>query len=233
MNSTNLLLSSTGFLLVVALLFSFTKMNQGKNQNSAELVALSREVERLENEKKLFEQQNTSLIFSQPHYSPSFEAPQENSTKNQLEEAQSQLDSLAAENQNLRDQVANANQSNSEVLLPDLEEQPAETAQPEKEDQYSARRARLIKTALLQGTVQAWDPEFWTIAIEPTARANFNLGDELALRRNDGVLCTFNVTSRAGGQFIGDLKSNLATGAPEIVPGDELIIPPVYDRKIE
>lgn len=226
MNSTNLLLGSTGFLLVVALLFSVSKMNTGKNENPGEIAALKREIQRLEDERLQSQKQApTNLIFtSQPYTSSAPVAAVEGEdAEDKMRDIQAQLDLLARENEELRTAQAAPALVEEEIPEPEVEEA----------DPYAERRARLIRNALLQATVQAWDPEFWTIAIDPATRANFVVGDELALRRNDGILCTFTVTSKIGEQFIGDLKSNLATGAPEIVPGDELIIPPAFDRKLD
>ena len=150
-----------------------------------------------------------------------------------MKQIQNQIDQLAQENNDLRDDLATAQQPPVEPLLPELVEEEVVIEEPAAPDPYAERRARLITNALLQATVQAWDPEFWTIAIDPAARANFSVGEELALRRQDGILCTFTVTSQMGDQYIGDLKSNLADGAPEIKPGDELIIPPAFDRQLD
>lgn len=234
MNSTNLLLSSTGFLLLVALLFSFTKMNQEKNENPGEIASLKREIERLEDEHQKLQNQRppSNLIFtSTPYGSSTARAVESENAEEKMAQIQDRLDLLAQENGNLRDDLANANRPAPEPIIPEPAEEVIE--EPAEPDEYAARRARLITNALLQATVQGWDPEFWTIAIDPAARANFNIGDELALRRNDGILCTFTVASKIGEQFIGDLKSNLAAGAPEIVPGDELIIPPAFDRQLD
>ena len=210
-------------------------MNQRKNESPGEITALEREIERLETEKNLLEQQRTqsgNIIFTSPYRSSAPEIVQNDDTEDKMKDIQKQLDLLAQENDDLRDEVSRSNQP--EPLLPDLAEETLEEPElVEEEDPYAERRARLINNALLQATVQAWDPEYWTIALDPAARANFSVGQELALRRNDGILCTFTVASKLGEQFIADLKSNLATGAPEIVPGDELIIPPAFDRKLD
>ena len=239
MNSTNLLLGSTGFLLLVALLFSFTQMNQGKSENPGELASLKREIERLEDERRQVQRDRapqTSLIFPRaPYTTTPPPAVEEDDSEDQMEEIQKKLDLLAQENDDLRDDLESAKQPAPviEPLLPDLVEEEVVIEEPAAPDPKAERRARLIKNALLQATVQAWDPEFWTIAIDPAARANFTVGDELALRRNDGILCTFTVSSQIGDQYIGELKANLAQGAPEIVPTDELIIPPAFDGKLD
>lgn len=228
MNSTNILLGSTGFLLIVALLFSVTKMNQGKSENPGQIAALTREVERLEAERVQLQQQRqtpSSLIFTTPPYQP---PPVEVKT----DETAQTLAAIQDEMSKMRIDMANARPAPEETVLPDLEEV-IEPEVAEEEDAFAERRARMIKNALLQATVQGWDPEYWTISLDPAARANFTVGDELAVRRNDGILCTFQVSSQIGSQYIADLKSNLATGAPEIVPGDELIIPPAFDRKLD
>lgn len=235
MNSTNLLLGSTGFLLVIALMFSVTKMNTAKNENPDEIAALKREIQRLEDERLQSQQKApTNLIFTSPPYTSSapVAAAGGESAEDKMKDIQAQLNLLAQENEDLRDEVARKTPA-PETLLPDLAQETVEEPEVVAADPYIERRARLIRNALLQATVQAWDPEFWTISIDPAARANFNVGDQLALRRNDGILCTFTVTSQIGDQFIGDLKSNLATGAPEVVPGDELIIPPAFDRQLD
>ncbi|MGJ8726162.1 MAG: hypothetical protein ACSHYB_16520 [Roseibacillus sp.] len=233
MNSTNLLLGSTGFLLLVALLFSFTQMNQGKSENPGEIASLKREIERLEDERRQLQNKpTTSLIFPRAPYT-TVSSPPVAEEDDAMEQIQDRLDQLAQENSDLRDNLASASRPAPEPLLPDLTEEEEVIEEPAEADPYAERRARLISNALLQATVQAWDPEFWTIAIDPAARANFNVNDELAVRRNDGILCTFTVTSQRDGFYIGDLKSNLAAGAPEIVPGDELIIPPAFDRQLD
>jgi hypothetical protein len=240
MNSSNLLLGSTGFLLVVALLFSFTKMNQGKSENPGQIAALEREIARLEAEKERVETQHRqspgSLIFTSSPYRATPEVVESDDTEDKMKDIQKQLDLLAQENSDLRSEVSRNSEPapTPEPTLPDLAEETLEEPEAlEPEDPYAERRARLISNALLQATVQAWDPEYWTIALDPAARANFTVGDELAVRRNDGILCTFTVTNQMGQQYIADLKSNLAAGAPEIVPGDELIIPPAFDRKLD
>ena len=236
MNSTNLLLGSTGFLLLVALFFSYTQMNQGKNENPSEIAALKREIDRLEQDRNQLRQLQAkpSLIFPRAPYTPSPEPKtEENDAEEKMKQIQNQLDQLAQENDDLRDDIATAKQPAPELILPELVEEEEVIEEPPAPDPAAERRSRLIKNALLQATVQAWDPEFWTIAIDPAARANFNVGDELALRRNDGILCTFTVTSQMGEQYIGDLKANLAQGAPEIVPNDELIIPPAFDGQLD
>lgn len=232
MNSTNLLLGSTGFLLVVALLFSFTKMNRDKSENPSEIAALEREIARLEAEKVRIEKPSHNLTLSFPPLRTAPETITSDNTEDKMKDIQEQLDLLTQENNELRDEVSRSSEPEPDPLLTDLASESAE-APVEEVDQYAERRARLIRNALLQASVQAWDPEYWTIALDPAARANFTVGDELAVRRNDGILCTFVVTSQLGQQYIADLKSNLAAGAPEIVPGDELIIPPAFDRKLD
>jgi len=242
MNSTNLLLGSTGFLLVVALLFSFTKMNEGKNQNPNEIEALTLELARLEAEKELLEKQSRqpssgSLIFTTP-YQPSapLEVPEKkDENEAALAEMKDQIEILAANQTTLRTEVADVNRPAPEPLLPDLLDEPVEEVveEPVVEDPHLARRGRIIESAILQATIQAWDPEEWIVVIDPSARANFNVGDKLALRRNNGILCTFLIERQVGPQYIGTLMSNLASGAPEVVPGDELIIPPPFKRPTE
>ncbi|MDQ8190518.1 hypothetical protein [Roseibacillus persicicus] len=230
MNSTNILLGSTGFLLVVALLFSITKMNQGKNEDPGQIAALMREVERLEAEQAQLKQKApSSLIFTTSPYQP---APVEVKS----DDTAKTLASIQEEMSRMRVDMENARPAAEEMVLTELDEVEDELLEEElaeEADPYAERRARMIRNALLQATVQGWDPEYWTISLDPAARANFNVGDELAVRRNDGILCTFVVSSQVGSQYIADLKSNLATGAPEIVPGDELIIPPAYDGQLD
>ena len=238
MNSTNLLLGSTGFLLLVALLFSYTQMNQGKNENPGEIASLKREIDRLENERvQLNNKPPTNLIFtSSPYGNTPPPVVEEDKADDKMDQIQKSLDLLAQENKDLRDDIADATRPAPAVVpvvIPEVVVEEVVEEEPAEPDAYAERRARLISNALLQATVQAWDPEFWTIAIDPAARANFDVGEELALRRNDGILCTFTVTSKSEGFFIGDLKSNLAAGAPDIVPGDELIIPPAFDRQLD
>ena len=227
MNSTNILLGSTGFLLVVALLFSFTKMNEGKNGSSPEIAALEREIERLDEEQRELRNQAkkpTHLIFPQTPYQPTSIAEADGSTKKRMEELEEQMRQMTEDNNNLQDQLADANRS--ETILPEIDDTPAPL---EEADPNAERRARLIRNALLQATVVVWEPNEYFVILEPAARSNFDVGDELALRRNDGILCRFVVTRESQGQFVATLKSSIAAGAPDIAPNDELILPPAYD----
>ncbi len=238
MNSTNLLLGSTGFLLLVAFVFSFSQLNKGRTTNSGEIQALTQEIRRLETEKELLEkrqrQSPNNLIFTSSPYQAPVEVVASDDTEAKMKELQAQLDLLSEDNSSLRDEVARANTPAPDLTEELTEEEELTTEEiPTEDTEFAERRARLIRNAFLQATVEAWDPEYWTIAIDPAARANFSVGDELAVRRNDGILCTFTVTNQIGSQFVGDLKSNLAPGAPEVLPGDELIIPPAFDRKLD
>lgn len=235
MSSTNLLLGSTGFLLVVALFFSFTKMNQGKNQNPGEIAALTREIARLEAQQREFEkkaaQSPGNLIFTtqyDPNTSPV--VVEDDDTTARMKALEEQVGLLVEKNDNLQREIESVNQPEPEPLLPSIVEEEEVVKTEEPEDPYLSRRKRLIKVAILQATVEEWAADNWTIAIDPTGLANFSVGEELALRRNDGILCTFTVTRKVGDKFIGDLKSRIGGVTPDVKPGDELIIPPGFDR---
>ena len=99
MNSTNVLLGSTGFLLVVALLFSFTRMNNEKNKNPEEVAYLLREIELLQEEKAALEKQkrkqsSNSLIWQQASYTSAPVAPEATSTSTDYSEIQEQIAAL-------------------------------------------------------------------------------------------------------------------------------------------
>lgn len=231
MNLTNILLGSTGVLLLVALLLSFGRMNSGRNDSPSEIEKLRREVKELELAESQLQRQGTpspSLIFPTNSYgsspigggSASQTAADAEETSRKLEELQAQIRDLTEANQ----------------PPPIIEEEVAEVTEEEVEpisNGDAERRQRLIRNAILQATVLEYSAEDWLAAIEPTSLANFNVGDELALRRNDGILCYFLVTKEASGAFIVTLKAGIADAPPEIVPGDELIIPPAFDGQLD
>lgn len=225
MNMTNVLLGSTGLVLAAALLLSFKRMNTEKSANPAEIAALQNEINRLELARTKLQQNNSpSLIFSAPSYEPAAPIETKDANEDKILALQDEIDKLTRRT----DEIANRPEP---AVLPEVEiEEPLEEPVV---DLNQEKRARLINQAILQGTVQTWNDEHWIAVIEPTASMNFEVGDELALRRNGGILCNFYVSSSAGGQYIADLKSSLAQGAPDIVVGDELIIPLVYDGEMD
>ncbi|MBK1835315.1 hypothetical protein [Roseibacillus ishigakijimensis] len=238
MNSTNILLGTTGLLLVVALVFSFNKMNQDEDESADKIAALARELERLEAEKNELEQRRSPGIIFQTSPVAAKATPEldESEEANQRFAAiQNQIEALTNENAALRDDLAQINEPAEEPEL-NLEALAEETEEPEVtavNQSLIERRARLIRDAILQATVMGWDRDEWLAVIEGTEQANFRVGDVLALRRNDGILCTFDITRQEGNQSIAVLKGNLGVEPPEIVPGDELIIPPAFDGQLD
>jgi len=236
MNSTNLLLGTTGGVLAAALLFSFTQMNAAKKADPSEIAELRAEIQRLELARTKLQQNNTnpSLIFPPNSYdTPTTPVATKDVSEEKLEELQKQIAELTESQQatqTLLNRPAPEPKPEPEPIIeesiPELVEEP--TADPNQE-----KRSRLINQAILQATIQTWDSENWLAVLEPTGAKNFEVGDELALRRNGGILCTFYVSSAVSGQYIADLKSTLAKGAPEIVVGDELIIPLIYDGELD
>lgn len=225
MNITNVLLGTTGLVLAVALLLSFNRMNAEKSANPSQIAALENEIQRLELARTKLQQNNKpSLIFSAPSYEPVAPLETKDASEDKILALQDEIDKLTRRTEEI------ANRPDPEpVVIPEV----VEVIEEPVIDLNQEKRARLINQAILQGTVQTWNDEHWIAVIEPSASANFEVGDELALRRNGGVLCTFYISSSAGGQYIADLKSSLAQGAPEIVVGDELIIPLVYDGELD
>jgi seryl-tRNA synthetase len=237
MNLTNILLGSTGVLLVVALFLSYGNMDKERESDPDEIAKLRREIERLEtasNQLQRSRSSQPSLIFPNNYGNPSSPSSSsqnssesggdQEATNEKLESLKEQIEALTAAQE-------------TPSLEPDTGDddvvEMAGLAEESEADARSERRTRLIGNAILQATVLEWSPEDWIAAIEPSARANFNVGDELALRRNGGILCYFTVTKEAGGAFIVALRGSLAEGAPEVVPGDELIIPPAFDGKLD
>lgn len=239
MNSTNVLLGSTGFLLVVALLFSFTRMNNEKNKNPEEVAYLLREIELLQEEKAALENQkrkqsSDSLIWQQASYTSAPVAPEATTTSTDYSEIQEQIAAL-------REDIANRAPAPTPdpaptTILPDLTEPIiADPVIDEvvEETPHQKQRQKLIELAILQGTVQGWDPDWGTVIVDPAPRANFALGDTLALRRNNGILCSVQIESRADQQYVGTVVATLAGEMPQLTPGDELIIPPPFERITE
>lgn len=230
MNLTNILLGSTGVLLLVALVLSFGKMNNGRDDSPDEIAKLRREILQLQMADNDLERKpaaSPSLIFPTTPYNPT------PATELASQESGQSSAETNRKLQELQDQIAELTRANqAPAVVPEVIEAELATVEPDPEpvpDPDAESRMRLIRNAILQATVLEYSAEDWIAAIEPTSLANFAVGDELALRRNDGILCYFTVTKQAGGAYIVALKAGLADGAPEIVPGDELIIPPAYD----
>ena len=232
MNTTNLLLGTTGGVLTVALLVSFSNMNAAKKADPSEIAELRAEIKRLELARTKLQQNNTSpsLIFPPNSYDTPAPVETKDVSDEKLAELQKQIAELTESQQLTQDILSRPAPEPEPTLeivetIPEIEEPVADPGQE--------KRVRLINQAILQATIQTWDSENWLAVLEPTAAANFEVGDELALRRNGGILCNFYVSSSVSGQYIADLKSTLAKGAPEIQVGDELIIPLIYDGELD
>ena len=244
MNTTNLLLGLVGLLLLGFVVTSAKQM--GEEETSDEYAALKREIAALEEEqasfKKKRQQTLTPLIYHTSSAPSAPKGPTEEELREQQAAAESKaaIETLVSNSNNLTTQVQNMQRDLEDLRqsppvpeplmddMPDVSEVAVAT-EPEAPNPRERRREFLITSATLQGTVQAFEAEDGFIIIESGPQANFRVGDQLAIRRNNGILCTFTVSGNAvDGSFIAEMHGNLAGGVTNVQVGDELILPPPF-----
>ncbi|MDP0491239.1 MAG: hypothetical protein Q7Q71_09350 [Verrucomicrobiota bacterium JB023] len=222
MNSSSLLIGTAGGLLVVALVLSITNMNKQSGQSSDELAELKQDLEEMRLARMELEKQKQSYL-SPYSYLPSTPVEAPTTADPELESIKQRLAQAEERNNNL------------ERDLRDLASQPAPPApeptpvveEPEPAPTKSSSRPKLIEQAILQATVLGYDKEFGFVTLDPTPSANFSVGQELGIRRNNGVLCRLHVDRAGDGQYVASVKA--VGDLPDIQVGDEVIIPPAFD----
>jgi len=212
-----ILLGATFALLLAAVVLSINGMNDGvKNAPPDELARLQSQIKelRLEQDKLAFEKQLQQMK-SAP--SPELSSPSDvEKMKAELAAKEAELTALAAEK--------------------DLAEKKADTYNKEaayiggrevEKGDNELRRARLIRDALLIGTVTQFvaNPEVGNFAIIKVALPeHVQVGSVLGIRRNTGILGTVKITDVTGEEAIASPMPGFGPVEPQ--EGDELIIPP-------
>lgn len=226
MTTTTTLLGATGLVLVAAFFLAFAKLQREKAASPEDIEALRREISALNVAHAELSKNNLTFLSTSSYVSNVGTTTPEPSTTAPASEAR--YEELNAEIAKLRDDLASA-QAEPEEPAPD----PAALQAAEEEEAEAASRARLISQAILQANIAQWDPEQWFAVIEPSPSANFSIGEVLGVRRNGGILGRLRIDRAAGGQYIASLTSAIGGSAPDIRPGDELIIPPAFDGALD
>lgn len=229
MNMMSVLLGATGLLLVAALILSFGSMNKNVQDgpSQTEVTALRSEIEVLraaENELRILRHQkiNGNPLIATPYVAP-YVAPIPADAGNTIE--------LAAENTALKHELA---ESQSEVLK---QEKRAETYKDEagiawqqkiESSDREQRLARIIKEALLIATVTEWSPSDGFAVLNVHRQESAQEGTVLAIRRGTGIIGQLKVSSLYNDGAVADpIPGTFMGGTLDILPGDELIIPPL------
>ena len=219
MDTMKLLLGATIALLLGALAVSWQGMKTGvKNAPADEIARLEKQVKELraEQDKLQLERQRQQIRSETVSASPSSAAEVE-ALRLQVEQQRRALEEIEAVKNGERDKK-----------LQQAEEGLEAQRNIEKSDS-ELRRARLISDALLIGTVREYvqDPTtggFVTFDIKMPEQVQ--VGTILAIRRKTGILGQLKVSAVESDGAIANPMGGF--GPVEPVPGDELILPPLY-----
>lgn len=219
MNITQILLGTTAALLLAALVFSYTSMQDGVQQNKLSLSAkeLMEENKRLEAELIRMRTGRAPAVAAQP-----IEAPKnvDNERMRALEEQNKLLKEKMADEEKRR------KQAEEETLA--MNERHAE-----KYDKES-RRARLIEQAMIMAQIkevarEKEDGPIQLIVLEARSEQGVRVGTELAIRRGTGIVGRVQVSNIdiSGNIFADPLPGTFPGGDMDLKVGDELIVPPL------
>lgn len=229
MNTTNILLGTTSLLLVVAFAVTFGGFSKNKDSDEALLrrKAIEAEIARTEAEAEALRLE-TARMTAAPYIAGAIPAiapsPITTSTpvttaseadlKRRLEEEEAKSTALAAANSDLEDKLET---SKAEI--------DAAYEEKNKIKEEQKRRADKVRQSLLMGTVTNSNKDYAQVIFRPTASGNFQPGQVLAIRRNDGIVGRIVVDRFDQGLYVCTMRPNgySPDGFPDIVEGDEVI----------
>ncbi len=218
MNVTQILLGSTAALLLVAIVLSYTDMQNGvaangRAQSAAELM---KENAQLQAEILQLKSGNVTPIPPTPA-PPKEELATSSISENELAQFREQNDLLKQQlevEQNKREQA----EADASAL----------TERNHGKINQDERRAKLISIASLMAQVTeiAEEGDITVIVLDVIIPQAVQLGTELAIRRGNGIAGKLSVTNIADGTVFADpILGSFPGGEVDVKIGDELIIP--------
>ncbi|MGE9267566.1 MAG: hypothetical protein ACQKBY_05680, partial [Verrucomicrobiales bacterium] len=237
MNVTTIVLGLISLILAVAFFFSMGGLKKesadGQSQEEiaeikAQIAALNAEAEALREQSPRYQNLPAVTDTPAPVSTPSAAdllPDSSGETKEVSAEDLAEIERLRAEVEGLKEDKEKAERK-AEVAN---EEAIWALGEKTKEEKRAERNKRSIENALTLGTVTAFNPEYGFLTFRPAIERPFNPGEDLAVRRQSGILARINVTRSDAGGVIADVRPNaLAEGMPPIKAGDEIILVPDY-----
>ena len=215
MNITQILLGAIAAILLAALGFSYNTMRHGEKQDERkeqaqlllqEIATYKAELRRLETGQPL-----TAPV-------PKVEVPA-TITEERFKE-------IKIQNKLLREQVLRSEKKAKQAE----EETLAMNEQHVKRHDKLARRARLIKQAMLMAQVKevAQQEGLFVVVLDVKMPQTVRMNTELAIRRGSGIVGKVVVTNMDEGAVFADpIPNSFPNGKIDVKVGDELILPPL------
>lgn len=221
MNITQILLGSTAAMLLVALILSYSSMQDGVEDDR-----LRHSAKDLMEENARLQAEITRLRSGQ--VPSAARAPQPVELPDEASKAR--VRELEAQNALLQQQKEQEEKKRLQAEKETLAMNERQAGKYDKE----ARRARLIEQAMLMAQVKEVvkndKGQIQLVVLETRAPQGVRVGAELALRRGTGIIGRLQVSSMDGENVFADpLPGSFpnADGKIDIKVGDELIIPPL------
>lgn len=216
MNVMKIIIGSTFALLIACLAISYSSMKKGAINDPDAI-----EIERLKKREAQLEAALLKASSSNQNFSGTF------STQSPIEQAANRQADIT-ELERVRAELAEFREARNEI-----EEQAAAVVEnaiagnAPHTDKKAARRANLIKNALVMARITEYNNVEKVAGIKIEQLGNVNTGDTFGIRRNSGIIGRLTIGMIDMDQGIADpIPGSFMGGSIDIQIGDELILPP-------
>ncbi len=236
MNTVRTLICITFALLIAALVHSYSTKNGGSKEKSLSELREELEKVKLENEIKRERAAANPIAYNQLNtptpYNPPSEIPQTNSSDSIInpitpvepsDQAQSEIEKLAAENAKLKKKQAQQEAENN--MLHDEAGAIQRELQTRKKPEEA--RAAEIAQALVMARVKTYDVKSGIIVLDLVRAQNINVGQIMAIRRGTagGIWGRIKISHLEDSSigYADPIPESFFSGSVDIQVGDEII----------